>query len=295
MATREIAAFDEAGLELEAPQGADTYLAKKPAHFEAAITTDSTIDGRDVAADGALAASAVQPGDIGTAAAENVGYFATTAQGALADSAVQPADNISTLAGDSDDLTEGSVQLFLTVAERAQIANLDGWRDLEMSVVGSASGPAAPTLTAFGPGGTIKQLAFAVNDSVYMCCHVPHDIKPSSTMYLHVHWSTDGTNVNPIKWQIIQTEAAGHNQENFGAEVTLTLEEAAQGTAWRHMITEDTVGIATVEVDSLIFIELKRITNGAVENTDDTFALFVDFHYETQQFATPSRVPDFYS
>lgn len=92
MATREIAAFDEAGLELEAPQGSDTYLAKKPVHFEEAITTDSIIDGRDVAADGALAASAVQPGDIGSAAAENVTYFATTAQGALADSAVQPGD-----------------------------------------------------------------------------------------------------------------------------------------------------------------------------------------------------------
>jgi hypothetical protein len=97
MATREIAAFDEAGLELEAPQGSDTYLAKKPVHFEDAITTDSTIDGRDVAADGALAASAVQPGDIGSAAAENVTYFATTAQGALADSAIQSAD-IDTLA-----------------------------------------------------------------------------------------------------------------------------------------------------------------------------------------------------
>jgi hypothetical protein len=36
--------------------------------------------------------AAVQPGDIGTAAAEDVGYFATAAQGSLADSAVQPAD-----------------------------------------------------------------------------------------------------------------------------------------------------------------------------------------------------------
>jgi len=38
-----------------------------------------------------LADTAVQPGDIGTAAAEDVGFFATAAQGALADTAVQPA------------------------------------------------------------------------------------------------------------------------------------------------------------------------------------------------------------
>ncbi|HHX91371.1 MAG TPA: hypothetical protein GX700_16720 [Paracoccus sp.] len=45
--------------------------------------------GAATAAQGALAASAVQPGDIGTAAAEDVGAFATAAQGALADTALQ--------------------------------------------------------------------------------------------------------------------------------------------------------------------------------------------------------------
>ena len=63
----------------------------------------------------ALADSATQPGDLatvatsgayadlagapslGTAAAENVGYFATAAQGTLADSSVQPADSVTTL------------------------------------------------------------------------------------------------------------------------------------------------------------------------------------------------------
>lgn len=37
-----------------------------------------------------LAESAVQPGDLGTAAAEDVGTFATAAQGGLADTALQP-------------------------------------------------------------------------------------------------------------------------------------------------------------------------------------------------------------
>jgi len=42
------------------------------------------------AAQGALADTAVQPGDLGSAAAADVGDFATAAQGGLADSAVQP-------------------------------------------------------------------------------------------------------------------------------------------------------------------------------------------------------------
>jgi hypothetical protein len=77
------------------------------------------------AAQGALADSATQPGDLaavattgdyddltdkptlGTAAAEDVGYFATAAQGTLADSAVQPGD-LATVAtsGSYNDLTD---------------------------------------------------------------------------------------------------------------------------------------------------------------------------------------------
>ena len=44
------------------------------------------------ATQGGLADTALQPADVGTAAAEDVGYFATAAQGALADTAVQPTD-----------------------------------------------------------------------------------------------------------------------------------------------------------------------------------------------------------
>lgn len=57
-----------------------------------ALVLDATLgDSADfaTAAQGVLADSAVQPGDIGTAAAQNVGYFATAAQGAKADSALQ--------------------------------------------------------------------------------------------------------------------------------------------------------------------------------------------------------------
>jgi hypothetical protein len=197
--------------------------------------------------------------------------------------------------GDSDDLIEGAAKLLLTVDERAQIGNVSGWRDLEMAVTGAASGGAAPTATVFGPTGNIKQSAFAVNDSVYLSAHVPHDIKPGSTMYVHVHWSTNGTDLNTVKWQLAIINAKGHNQANFNADAVLTLEEAAHGTAWRHMITEDAVGITALEVDSLILVELKRITNGGVNNGDAVFGLYVDFHYESQQYATPKRVPDFYT
>lgn len=63
------------------------------------------------AAQGALADTAVQPGDLGTAALAAVTDFATSAQGTLADTAVQPGD-IGTLAAQNADdvsITGGAV------------------------------------------------------------------------------------------------------------------------------------------------------------------------------------------
>ena len=170
-----------------------------------------------------------------------------------------------------------------------------GWRDLIGPVTGAATGGGTPTATVFGPSGNIKQTAFGVNDSVYMSFHVQHDTKPGSTMYPHVHWSTNGTSTASVKWEINYTTAAGHNQAAFPAESTITVEEAASGTAWQHMVTEDATGITAPEVDSLILIELKRITNGGTENLDTVFGLTVDWHYEVDRLATKNRAPDFYT
>lgn len=53
MADLEIVGFDDVGKELESPQGvSDRYVAKKPVHLFDELTTDSTMDGRDIATDG---------------------------------------------------------------------------------------------------------------------------------------------------------------------------------------------------------------------------------------------------
>lgn len=170
-----------------------------------------------------------------------------------------------------------------------------GWADLEMSVSGAATGGGTPSQRAFGPSGNIKQVRFGVNDSVYQVCHVPHDALHNADCYGHVHWSTDGTQVNSVKWQISIISAAGYNTEAFGADTVFTLEEAAAGVAWQHMITEEATPRPLPDIDSLIIIELKRISNGGTENTDDVFGLYFDLHYQIGQVATPNRSPDFFN
>jgi hypothetical protein len=127
-----------------------------------AATTDASAYA--TAAQGALADSATQPGDLatvatsgdyddlsnkptlGTAAAEDVGYFATAAQGTLADSAVQPGD-LATVAttGSYNDLTD------LPTAGSGTVTSVALSVPTGLSVSGSpvtTSGTLAVTLTS---------------------------------------------------------------------------------------------------------------------------------------------------
>jgi len=172
-----------------------------------------------------------------------------------------------------------------------------GWRDLKLATIGAAAGAGTPSLANFGAtgGGAIKQMSFGIGDSIYLSGHIEHDYLIGSTVFPHVHWSTNGTNVNTVKWQITCIIAKSHDQDNFGNDVIITVEEAAAGTAWRHMLTEDTVGFDALEPDALWLIELKRISNGGTDNTDVVFGLYADFHYQTMQYSSPNRTPNFYT
>lgn len=172
---------------------------------------------------------------------------------------------------------------------------LYGWKDNFANLTAAEVGAGAPTMTAFGPSGTVKQRSFIVNDSVYIVWHIDHDVAPGSTAYMHMHWATNGTSTNTVKWQISYTYAKGHQQEAFPTDTVLSLEAAPTATAWQHEITEDTTGFVIPEVDSLIVAEVKRVTNGGTDNTDTVFGLFADIHYLSDRSCTPSRSPDFYT
>ncbi len=173
-----------------------------------------------------------------------------------------------------------------------------GWRDLT-SAVSAAGIPAssAPSRVAFGPSGAREEYAFDVNEYIFMdAFHVDHDVKPGGKAYVHVHWSTNGTNTGLVKWSFEIMRARGHQQEAFAAPVTVTVEQAGSGTAWKHMVAECAVGdaLTLTEPDELILVTLKRVAPSSGSNADTVFGLTVDFHYETDRYATPSKSPDFY-
>jgi len=62
------------------------------------------------------------------------------------------------------------------------------------------------------------------------------------------------------------------------------------------LVTEMPLNEALIltEPDELILVTLRRVANGATENTDTVFGLTVDFHYESDRRSTPNRSPNFY-
>lgn len=176
----------------------------------------------------------------------------------------------------------------------SETIDYEGWRDMLMDASGAAKGAGTPTLVAYGPSANISQYEMGIGDSLYFTGHVDHDWLVGSLAHFHVHWSTGGTNTQPVRWEINYTIAKGHNQANFPATQAIYLEEAAHGTAWRHMITEDQTGIDLQETDAIIMFEVKRVTNGGTDNTDNVFIHMCDLHYRVGQVATPNKSPDFF-
>lgn len=381
MADLEFVAFDSTGKELESPQGlGDRYIAKKDAHFEEPITTDSTIDGRAIATDGTKLdlISVTSPVDLDAIAAAqgpgavilmgnwdaSTGLFPTSnfigetwicnvagpVDGvqfntgdevtALVDGASTTTyvgnwrqnrynDTVTSVGGDTGDvtITESMISDFGIYLENADLDSLaklnalvldatitdiadqataaqgalastalqsTGWKRQQLGLIGSPSGSGAPSLSAFGPSGVCKAMAFAIGDSVYISGVVPHDALAGGTIFPIICWSTNGVSLNSVKWELSITFANGYNTTVFPANSVIAMEEAASGITWQHMTTLAGTGIGSIEIGGGFLAELKRVSNGGTDNLDTVYGLFSGFHYPTNKFDTLNKEPPFF-
>ena len=177
-----------------------------------------------------------------------------------------------------------------------------GWSDLvsplTLAGVPSNNAPTAVPIGTSTTGSQYEALAFDVND--YAFCqpfHVNHDVKPNGKAYVHVHWTTNGTNIGAVRWMLTLRRALGHQQATFAnTEIVREVEQTTTGTAWKHMVAEvnDAGAITLIEPDELILVTVKRIAPVGTATTDTVIGLTVDFHYETDRDSTPYRSPNFY-
>ncbi len=176
-----------------------------------------------------------------------------------------------------------------------ETTNAFGWEDIT-GAIETKGGGTDPTWTIVG-AGPFYAYNFAVNDECWLIYHLPHDYLPGSDIYFHVHWSPSGTDANTVKWQYTYSIAKGHQQSQYSTTGTvITSEQTPVGTAHEHQISETAaVSSSELEVDALIRINIKRITNGGTENNDTIFVDTADVHYQSTNVATKNKAPNFYN
>lgn len=171
------------------------------------------------------------------------------------------------------------------------------WRDLLGQIVTRrAAGAGVPVYEAIN-GSIFYGYNFAVNDSVQVIYHIDHDFAVGSAIFYHAHWLRVGTNVQPVKWQFSIAYSHGHQRGAFpfaSPEVT-TVTQTPDPDTLTHHIAEIATGIdLDYEVDGLVVLNVKRLTNGGTENTDNVYLLMCDCHYQADRMGTVMKAPNFY-
>lgn len=200
-----------------------------------------------------------------------------------------------------DDSTEASPQ---TVWSSQKVVNtiedgFIGWRSIRSDIeVRSKKGSLNAYHTEMGNTGFYAYM-FPKNKEAWVKYNVGRDYKPNGNMYMHLHWTTDGTKTKNVKWEIKYTIAKGHNQASggdfFNPIHTVYMEDAASGVPWRHMVSESSmIDITNAEPNALILVHIKRVSASGGDNGDDIFGLQMELHYESDRHATPNRTPNFY-
>jgi hypothetical protein len=184
------------------------------------------------------------------------------------------------------------------------------WRDLEGQIVPRASAPNAASLAIYR-AGSVREWTFALNDVSDNRFHLPHDYLPGSDLYIHVHWSHNGTGISGnFVTTHRSTYAKGHNQAIFPAEKTVTNSQVTAniGTTpqYQHFIVETQLstpgGSASLldsdllEPDGLILMNSQVTTiptiTGGSPNTP--FIHYIDIHYQSTGIGTKQKAPNFY-
>jgi hypothetical protein len=182
-----------------------------------------------------------------------------------------------------------------------------GWRDIIGTTTAKETGAGNPSWQVYR-GGEQKELAFVAGDKIYLDFHIPHDHVKGTDLFIHAHWSHNGTAISgPAIMDFYSTYARGHNQDVFGAEknqhLVYVTESLALTPKYRHRIdevplskpggSESLLDTDAIEPDGLILMAFKVTTLPTITG-GDLFVHFVDIHYQTNNLGTKQKAPNFY-
>lgn len=170
------------------------------------------------------------------------------------------------------------------------------WDDLPPTpIVAARLGSSAPTLATFVTD--IEQYTFdATNDYVIGATELTHAWKEGTTIYPHIHWATNGTDVGNkgVQWQL--KWAIGDGSEAFSSQTTSVIDVTIPGgtTDRTHFINEfaPTVTGTGYKIGAYIVWRLDRIATavGGGAPSANPFAIAIGFHAELSTTGSASRL-----
>jgi len=182
-----------------------------------------------------------------------------------------------------------------------------GWHDIIGKMIPKAIGVGSPTRAVYN-GANLADYFFALNDLVDLSFHTPHDYLPGSDIFVHLHWSHNGTAISGnAVFTLYHSYAKGHNQTNFPAEKIVSISydtvDITTTPQYRHRIDEipitssggsaTLVDSASIEIDGIHLIAVKLTTLPTITG-GKLFIHFADLHYQSTNMTTKQKAPNFY-
>ncbi len=173
------------------------------------------------------------------------------------------------------------------------------WQDLLTDLSNArVAGVSVPTWTTFIGGISAWAFSATQMNDLQFNLHIPHDYKPNTKIFPHVHWSVLGTNLGTVRWGFEYTVAKGHSMGGFVPTQTVYVEQAYPGQTGgnpTHVITElaEANGLMLdLEPDTVIMVRMFRDAAHANDTqTGAAFAFYADLHYQSDENLTTKRFP----
>lgn len=182
-------------------------------------------------------------------------------------------------------LTDSSGDVLLTCAANKTIALATVvYDDINIEGLSLRGGATAPALTNVLAAGGLYALTFGgtgatIND-VYGGTEILHDWKEGTNIDFHVHWMPTTTDAGNVKWQLEYVWADVNGV--LGATTTVSVVQAAGGTAWKHLRADIAAITGTgFHIGSHFLFRLFRDPADAADTyAHDAALLSVGIHYQ---------------
>lgn len=173
-----------------------------------------------------------------------------------------------------------------------------GWRDNVIQMV-SRGDITAPPFRTFRDNIQLYGFSHIDTQEVFGQFHIDHDYAMGTALYPHVHWAHNTTAVGTVRWGIEYTVAKGHQQMAFGPTTTVYVEQATDGTQYKHYIAEvsdaNAIPGTNIEPDTIILMRVFRDATHSNDTLDgDAFGMCLDLHYQADKATTINKKPNFF-